>query len=106
MVYLVVLIMLVALTASLTRLATTDEITAPMRVAAREKYGPQSKLVKALDCDRCAAWWLSVLLLNPGTLAILATVHLIPSWLAALAWIPSAFATSYLAFLLILRGEA
>ena len=98
-------VLVVALTASLTRLATTDEITAPLRVKIREKWGIHSFPARMLECDRCAGFWVA-LPVNLTILAIAASTNIIPGWLAALAWIPSSLATSYLAFLLILRGEA
>lgn len=106
MVYLVGLLLLVALTASLTRLVTTDEITAEWRTRIINGKKTPYMVAKALDCDRCTAFWISALIINPAALAIAASLHVLPGWAAAIAWIPSAFSTSYLAFLLIIRGEA
>jgi hypothetical protein len=105
MIYLVGLIVLVATVASLTRLATTDEISAPWRVKVRAWSGEFGFFTRMLECDRCAAVWVSFL---PTGAYLWNLVGNQPSWgvidgLAA--WIPMSLGVAYLSFLLILRGE-
>lgn len=105
MVYLISLILLVGLVASLTKLAWDDEITAPFRVKLREKYGDHNFWVRALECPRCTSVWISFI----PTAAVLAGfgIFLDLNWLAlALAWIPASFSVAYFAFIMIIRGEA
>lgn len=105
MIYLVAYLALVATVASLTRLATTDEITAPWRVAVRAKYGMNGFIPRMLECDRCTAvWvaWLPTLFYVAGC----AATHAWWVWIfAAVAWIPASLGVAYLSFLLITRGE-
>ncbi len=108
MVYLVGLILLVACVASFTRLAYEDVITAPWRVRLRDRLGDQNFWVRALECFRCTAVWVSPLP-TAVTLSVLAyglDLHWV--WWAILAalWIPISKAVAYLAFILYIRGEA
>lgn len=108
MILLVGLVILVAVVASFTRLAHDDELTAPWRVGLREKYGMQNFWVRALNCFRCTAIWVSPAP-TAVALAILAYGYdLSWPWWAVLAaiWIPVSKGISYLAFVLYIRGEA
>lgn len=111
MILFVALVVLVGLVASATKLAWDDEITAPLRVRIREyrdKTGRFDGWARALDCPRCTAVRLSPILTAP-TIGILGVVYDFGpvSWLlAGLAWIPVSFSVAYLAFILVLRGEA
>lgn len=108
MIFLVALVVLVGLVASLTKLAWDDEITAPWRVGLREKYGDRNFWVRALECPRCTSVWVSLgttLLVFAGSGAFLELSGL--AWLAlAVAWIPTSLSVAYLAFIMIIRGEA
>lgn len=105
MIYFVGFIALVATVASLTRLATTDEIAAPWRVKVRAKYGPNGFVPRMLECDRCtavhAAWI--------PTLAAVALTGIGQPWwvwpILAVLWIPVSLGVAYLSYLLIYRGE-
>lgn len=105
------LVVLVGLVASSTKLAWDDEITAPLRVRLREyrdKTGRFDGWVRALECPRCTAVRLSPVLTAPA-IGILGAVYDFGavSWLlAGLAWIPVSFSVAYLAFIMIIRGEA
>jgi hypothetical protein len=106
MIYLVGLVLVVSLTASLTRLARTDRITAPWRVRLRERHGRFSRfLVDMLECARCTSVWTSPFAVFPAL--ALAVAYLDMPWLAAvLVGIPASKAVAYLAFhLLILEGD-
>lgn len=105
MIFLVALVLLVGLVASLTKLAWDDEITAPFRVKLREKHGDQYFWVRALECPRCTSVWASFL----PTLATLAGFGVFGglNWIiVGLAWIPVSFSVAYFAFIMIIRGEA
>jgi hypothetical protein len=105
MVILVGLVLVVALTASLTRLARTDRITAPWRVWLARRNGRISWFVRdMLECARCCSVWTSPFAVFPAL--ALAVVYLDMPWLAAvLVGIPASKAVAYLAFhLLILEG--
>lgn len=108
MILLVGLVVLVATVASFTKLAHEDAITAPWRVGLREKYGDHNFWVRALECFRCTAVWVSPL---PTALALMIfgfASDLSPGWwvVLGLAWIPISKAMAYLAFVLYIRGEA
>ena len=106
MVILVGLILVVSLTASLTRLVRTDEITAPWRVWLRTKNGRLAWFVRdMLECGRCTSIWTSPFAVFPAL--ALAVAYLDLPWLAAvLLGIPVSKAVAYLAFhLLILEGD-
>lgn len=105
MVILVGLILVVSLTASLTRLARTDRITAPWRVWLRARPGRFASFVNdMLECSRCTSVWTSPFAVFPAL--ALAVAYLDLPWLAAvLLGIPVSKAVAYLAFhLLILEG--
>jgi hypothetical protein len=105
MIFLVAYIALVATVASLTRLVTTDEITAPFRVRLRKWSGQYGFWTRATDCDRCTSVWIAPI---PTLAFVLAVAHSSPSWgvVDALgAWIPVSFGVAYLSFILIHRGE-
>ena len=105
MVILVGLVLVVALTASLTRLARTDRITAPWRVWLARRNGRLSWFIRdMLECSRCTAVWASPFTVFPAL--AMAVAYLGLPWLAAvLLGIPVSKAVSYLAFhLLILEG--
>lgn len=108
MIYLVALILLVACTASFSRLAHEDEITAPWRVKLREQRGDHDFWVRALECLRCTAVWVSPLP-TAITLAVFSyglDLHWIWWIILAVLWIPISKAVAYLAFVLYIRGEA
>lgn len=111
MILLVALIVTVGLVASSTKLAWDDEITAPLRIKLREyrdKTGRLDGWVRALECPRCTSVRLSPVLTLP-TIVILGVVYdfgLVSWLLAGLAWIPVSFSVAYLAFIMIIRGEA
>lgn len=105
MIYLVGLVLVVSLTASLTRLARTDRITAPWRVRMSKKSGRLAWFINdMLTCARCTSVWTSPFATFPAL--ALAVVYLDMPWLAAvLLGIPASKAVAYLAFhLLILEG--
>lgn len=108
MTLLVALVVLVGLVASVTKLAWDDEITAPWRVNLRKKYGDRNFWVRALECPRCTGVWASFIP-TAATLGLLGYAYG-ADWvwwiLLALAWIPVSFSVAYLAFILIIRGEA
>lgn len=108
MIFLVALVVLVGLVASMTKLAWDDEITAPLRVGLREKYGSSGFFVRALECPRCTAVWLSPLPTAAALGIMGAALGLSWAWwiVVALAWIPVSFSVAYLAFIMIIRGEA
>lgn len=106
MVILVGLVLVVALTASLTRLARTDRITAPWRVRLNERNGRFAYALRdMLECSRCTAIWASPFAVFPALAMAVAYLHM--PWLAAvLLGIPVSKAVAYLAFhLLILEGS-
>lgn len=108
MILLVGLVILVAVVASFTRLAYEDVITAPWRARLREKRGDQNFWVRALECFRCSAVWVSPL---PTAAALVIWGYSAQaSWIwwliLALAWIPVSKGIAYLAFILYIRGEA
>ena len=106
MVVLVSLILVVSLTASLTRLARTDTITAPWRVWLSERNGRFAWHVREmLECSRCTSIWTSPFAVFPAL--ALAVAYLDLPWLAAvLLGIPVSKAVAYLAFhLLLLEGS-
>ena len=111
MILLVALIVTVGLVASVTKLAWDDEITAPLRIRLREyrdRTGRFDGWVRALECPRCTSVRLAPVLTAP-TIAILGVVYDFGavSWLlAGLSWIPVSFSVAYLAFIMIIRGEA
>ena len=111
MILFVALIVTVGLVASATKLAWDDEITAPMRLKLRDYRDRTGRLdgwVQALECPRCTSVRLSPVLTAP-VIAVLGVVYDFGalSWLlAALAWIPVSFSVAYLAFIMIIRGEA
>lgn len=104
MIALVFLVLAVALTASLARLARVDVITAGWRVKIREWSGEHGFFTDMLECHRCTSVWTappSVLALGGGLLAACGVSPWV--WLvAALLWIPVSFGISYLAYLLFL----
>lgn len=114
MVHLVVLVIMVAVVASFTRTATTDEITVEWRnkLTKRMKrlWSEQKKakleyfVHRMLECDRCTAVWVSPIFTIP---AIAAYVYFdqLPWWMAAIIAIPVSKGISYLAFVLLNRGE-
>lgn len=108
MIFLVGLVLMVGLVASLTKLAWDDEITAPFRVRMREKRGDMDFWVRALGCPRCTSVWISLgthLLALTGLGIFLNLSGL--AWLAmALVWLPISMSVAYFAFILIIRGEA
>lgn len=107
MVILVGLILVVALTASLTRLARTDVITAPWRVKISKKSGRfWYWLNQMLECSRCTSIWTAPFAVFPAL--GMAVAYLDLHWLAALLLaVPVSKAVAYLAFhLLILEGAS
>jgi hypothetical protein len=107
MIYLVAMVLVVSLVASLTRLATTDRITAPQRVKVRDKYGTESFVATMLECDRCTSYWVAKIVM-PFVLAAIGIYEhadLIDILFLAAAYMPSAHAVSYLAFHLLLLEE-
>lgn len=105
MVIMVGLILVIALTASLTRLARTDRITAGFRVWLGTKNGRLAHFVRdMLECARCTSVWTSPFAVFPAL--ALAVAYLDMPWLAAvLVGVPASKAVSYLAYhLLILEG--
>jgi hypothetical protein len=108
MIFLVALVLLVGLVASLTKLAWDDEITAPVRVLLREKRGDGDFWVRALECPRCTSVWISLATTFLALISFGIFLNLTGlAWLGlALAWIPAAMSIAYLAFVLIIRGEA
>lgn len=106
MIYLVGLILTVSLTASLTRLARTDQITAGLRVKLRARSGRFAWFIRdMLECSRCTSIWTSPFAVFPAL--ALAVVYLGLPWHAAvLLGIPVSKAVAYLAFhLLIIEGD-
>lgn len=108
MILLVGLVVLVALVASFTRLAHDDIITAPWRAGLRERRGAHDFWVRALECFRCTAVWVSPL---PTAVALSIWGYSAQaSWIwwliLGLVWIPVSKAIAYLAFVLYIRGEA
>lgn len=108
MIYLVALILLVGCVASFTRLAHADEVTAPWRVRFRDGRDAMDFWVRALECFRCTAVWVSPLP-TAITLSVFAyglDLHWIWWIILAVLWIPISKAVAYLAFVLYIRGEA
>lgn len=105
MIYLVALVIVVALTASLTRLARTDEITALWRVTIRAWSGENGFFTDLLECARCTSIWTAPIAVIPALALAVAYTGL--PWLAAiLMGIPVSKAVAYLAYLLLLvEGE-
>lgn len=104
MVILVGLILVVALTASLTRLVRTDRITAGFRVWLRKKSGPSGFFTDLIECARCTSIWTSPFAVFPAL--ALAVAYLDMPWLAAvLVGVPVSKAVGYLAFLLIIEKD-
>lgn len=108
MILLVGLVVLVATVASFTKLAHEDAITAPWRVGLREKHGDQNFWVRALECFRCTAVWVSPLPTAAALLIFGYAYDLSTAWWIVLgfAWIPVSKAMAYLAFITYIRGEA
>jgi hypothetical protein len=107
MMNLIVLVVLVATVASITRLMTTDEITAPWRVKIRRRSGEFGFLTRLLECNRCAAVWAAPLPTGL-TLGCAMLLESAPWWMWAISpvlWILTSLGVAYLAFLLLLRGE-
>lgn len=114
MIHLVVLVTLVAVVASFTRTATTDDITAGWRnkLTKRMKrlWSEQKKarleyfIHRMLECDRCTAVWVSPVFTFP-TIAAYTYFGTLPWWMAVIIAIPAAKGISYLAFVLLKRGE-
>lgn len=102
MIYLVGLILVVSLTASLTRLARTDVITAPWRVGLRARTGRFSRyVVEMLECARCTSIWTAPFAVFPAL--ALAVVYLDLPWIVAvLVAVPVSKAVAYLAYLLMI----
>lgn len=46
--------------ARLTRLATTDQITAPLRAKVVARFGPSSAVAYLVHCRWCAGLWLAI----------------------------------------------
>lgn len=104
MVWIVSFVMVTASVASLTRLMTTDKITAKIRAKLISKYGPESFVTGVLTCDRCASVWAAIGHM-PFMLGGLTVAGLIPWWSVPLLAVPFVLGVSYLAFLLLIRGE-
>ena len=102
MVILVGLVLVVSLTASLTRLARTDVITAPWRVGLRARTGRFATYVaEMLECARCTSIWTAPFAVFPAL--ALAVAYLDLPWLAALLLaVPASKAVAYLAYLLMI----
>ena len=105
MIYLVALVITVALTASLTRLARIDKIAAPWRVKVRAWSGEHGFFTDLLECSRCTSIWTSAIAVLPAL--GLAVAYLDLPWLAAIILgIPVSKAVAYLAYLLLrVEGE-
>lgn len=105
MIYLVALVIVVALTSSLTRLARIDRITAPWRVKVRAWSGEHGFFTDLLECSRCTSIWTAPVAVFPALALAVAYMHL--PWLAAIIiGIPISKAVAYLAYLLLLiEGE-
>jgi hypothetical protein len=104
MLNLVIMVLAVAGSASLTRLAMHDEITAPIRRKLYLKYGETHFVNRMLECERCTSVWAT-----PGVLVpvLAGYVWFTPFtwWMALVAFLPLNMALSYLGFLLLRRGE-
>jgi hypothetical protein len=102
MIHLVILVLFVGLSASNTRLAMHDEISAPLRKKLFVKYGEQHFINRMLDCERCTAFWATM----PVTVLILAGyTWFMPQmwWMYLIAFIPVNKAVAYYGFLLLRR---
>lgn len=103
MIYLIAYVVLVACVASTTRLLRDDEITAPWRVKIYKKYGPGWFWNRMLECARCTSVWTA----SPWTVLTIpvAIAFGAPWWQPVIAAPAIWWASSYHAYLLILKGE-
>lgn len=97
MVHVVVLAMLVAAIASLTRLVVDDEITYDLREKIREwsrEYGFFTRLIK---CSRCVSVWVAPV---PTALVLAAYSYfgIMPWWMSLIALPFAAMAIAYASF--------
>jgi hypothetical protein len=93
-IYLVALVVLVLAAARAARLASKDDITAPLRLWIDRKRGENSFWSALMWCFWCSGVWLSGLL----TAMALSTAVIWDHWpigLAAATWIPLTLAISY-----------
>lgn len=98
----VILVLYVALSASNTRLAMHDDISAPLRRKVFIKYGEQHFVNKMLECERCTAFWATM----PVTVLILtgyAYFTPLTWWMSLILFLPVNKAAAYLGFLLLRR---
>lgn len=103
MIYLIAYVALVACVASTTRLAQDDEITAPWRHRLREKHGQYWFWNRMLECARCTSVWTAIpwtILAGAGAIGFGAVW-----WHVLVLSVPCWWATAYLAYLMILKGE-
>lgn len=97
MVHVVVLAILVAAVASLTRLVVDDEITYVWREKVRAWSGEYGFFTRLLKCSRCAAVWVALI---PTALVLSAYSHLgiMPWWMSAIALVPAWMGVAYAGF--------
>ena len=103
MIYLIAYVILVGGVASTTRLLRDDLILAPWRHKMFKKYGPDWFWNRVLECSRCTSVWTAIPWVTAGAGTAIAFGA---TWWHVLLVAPFAWwATAYLAFLLILKGE-
>jgi hypothetical protein len=93
-IYFVALVTLVLAAARAARLASKDDITAPIRLWIDRKKGEQSFWSELIWCFWCSGVWLSGLLAAMALTAAVLWDHW-PIGLAASAWLPVTLAISY-----------
>jgi hypothetical protein len=91
-------IVLVLATARLTRAASIDDITLPLRLKLGTKYGQASFIYELVICYWCSGWWISAAT-TAYTLTVLTATHLLPGivwWGYPLIFPAVAYAASWI----------
>lgn len=77
MITLAAFVVLVLATARLTRAASIDEITLPVRLWLGNKFGKTAFIYELVICFWCSGWWIAALT-TAYTLAVLTATHQLP----------------------------
>lgn len=94
MIYLVALVVLILANARAARLASKDDLTAPIRFLIDRRWGKDSFLARLIWCFWCSGMW-SALLLSAMAMQAAVSWGRWPTGLAISAWIPVALAIGY-----------
>ena len=98
MITLAAFVALVLATARLTRAASIDDITLPLRLRLGHKFGQASFIYELVICYWCSGWWIAALS-TAYTLTVLTALHLLPAtvwWGYPIIFPAVAYAASWL----------